>query len=193
MLQCKKISNTCSECMFYSPWISSVIWSSVSCPAPQHFPTSYGHVCPVQQYSTFPRFMVICVLSSCTTIFHVIWSSVSCPPLQQFSTLYGHLCPVQLYNNFPRYFIKVMILEGKNLNIKLCFDFIYKFCPKHFSIYDQKCKLFFMQSSRYSCAIKNTCTFSTEFRNILKYQIPRKSAQWQPSRSMLTDGYTCRS
>ena len=113
MLQCKKISNTCSECMFYSPWISSVIWSSVSCPALQQFSTLYGNLCPAHLYNTFPRYMVICVLYSSTIFFHVIWSSVSCPPLQHFSTLYGHLCPVQLYNNFPRYMVICVLSSSK--------------------------------------------------------------------------------
>jgi len=41
--------------------------------------------------------------------------------------------------------------------------------------------------------------FSKYFRKILKYQIPRKSFQWEPSRSMTekqtdgrTDGWTAR-
>jgi len=112
MLQCKKISNTCSECMFYSPWISSVIWSSVSCPALQHFPTSYGHVCPVQQYSTFPRFMVICVLPTSTTLFHVIWSLVSCPALQQFPR-YMVICVLSSSKTFPLYMVICVLSSSK--------------------------------------------------------------------------------
>jgi len=37
-----------------------------------------------------------------------------------------------------------------------------------------------------------TTTFPTDFRKILKYQILRKSVEWEPSCSMRTDGRTDR-
>jgi len=51
-----------------------------------------------------------------------------------------------------------------------------------------------MQGSRYSCPIlKKYDFFPADFREIFKYQISRKSVQWEPSCSMGTDGHTWRS
>ena len=38
--------------------------------------------------------------------------------------------------------------------------------------------------------LKETGIFSTDFRKILKYKIPCKFAQWEPSCSMRTEGRT---
>jgi hypothetical protein len=53
---------------------------------------------------------------------------------QLFRTvLYSYLWPVWLYHIFPHYFINGTIFGKNVLNIKLCFDFLYSFCLKHFS------------------------------------------------------------
>ena len=48
---------------------------------------------------------------------------------------YCQLCPFRLYYIFPHYLINSTTFGGggKLLNIKLCFDFLYNFCLKHFS------------------------------------------------------------
>jgi len=49
---------------------------------------------------------------------------------------YCHLWPAQLYHIFPRYLTKGAIFEKKMTKYKMCFDFLYKFCLKHFSLYE---------------------------------------------------------
>ena len=47
---------------------------------------------------------------------------------------YCHLWPAPLYNIFPHYLINGTIFEKKKCTEqKKCFDFLYKFCLKHFS------------------------------------------------------------
>jgi hypothetical protein len=50
--------------------------------------------------------------------------------------LHCHLWPVWLYHIFPYYLINGMIFffgGGGNTEHKMCFDFVYSFCLKHFS------------------------------------------------------------
>jgi len=56
---------------------------------------------------------------------------------------------------------------------------------KNWVRYDQKCILFFMWSTCYSCRIVRTC-----FRKILTYMIWWKSVQWEPSFTMQTGRWT---
>jgi hypothetical protein len=44
------------------------------------------------------------------------------------------MSPVLLYSIFPHFLIKGTVFEKKTLlNVNVCFDFLYKFCLKHFS------------------------------------------------------------
>jgi hypothetical protein len=40
--------------------------------------------------------------------------------------------PAPLYSIFPHYLINGTILEKKVIEHKMCFDFLYNFCLKHF-------------------------------------------------------------
>ena len=50
---------------------------------------------------------------------------------------YCHLWLARLYNIFPHYFISDTVFKKKKKKKlccnKMCFDFLYNFCPKHFS------------------------------------------------------------
>ena len=48
------------------------------------------------------------------------------------AVLYCNMRPVWLYHIFPRYLINGMILGEKFIEYKIYFDFLYKFCLKHF-------------------------------------------------------------
>jgi hypothetical protein len=62
---------------------------------------------------------------------------------------------------------------------------------KNWARYYQKCISAIMQSAWYSCQIVMELVLSREtFEKILKYQISLKSAQWDPSWRMRTDGQT---
>jgi len=77
----------------------------------------------------------------------------------------------------------------------VCFDFLHKFCLKHFSLKEEwseiwskmyigllvKCRLFLPY-------VNKTWIFLFGFRRILRYQISRKYVEWEPS-SMRTDGH----
>ena len=48
--------------------------------------------------------------------------------------LYCHLWPVRVYNIFPHYLTNDTIFGKKSYwALNVCFDFLYKFCLKHFS------------------------------------------------------------
>jgi hypothetical protein len=113
-----------------------------------------------------------------------------------------YLWPVQFYNIFPRYLINGTTSEKKNLlNIKCVFWFSLQLLSETFVILKRhereiikkmcigpyvKCPLCFS-------VFNEAWNFSTDFRNIFKYQISWKSLQWEPSCSMRTDGKTWRS
>jgi hypothetical protein len=63
--------------------------------------------------------------------YHIFWVYVGSLmyPACNAHAPYFHLWPVRLYSIFPHYLINGMILVFK----KMCFYFLYNFCPKHFS------------------------------------------------------------
>ena len=68
---------------------------------------------------------------------------------------YCHLCPVRLHNIFPHYLIKGMIFDKHLSNIKCSFDYLYQlvssisYSRKNLTAYDEKCRLIFMQITRF--------------------------------------------
>jgi hypothetical protein len=112
-----------------------------------------------------------------------ILSSVACPALQYFSTF---LINPTILNQKKSYWTQ-----------KVCFDFLYKFCLKHFSLLEEFNE---MRLKKYSSLhikyplflsdLSETWIFSTYLWNILKYQISWKSIHWEPMCIMRTDGRT---
>jgi hypothetical protein len=70
----------------------------------------------------------------------------------------------------------------------VCFDFLYNFCLKHFSLYEEFSEIlswtYISLHVKYSLFLpdfKETLIFSTDFPEVLKYQILWGSVQLQPS------------
>jgi hypothetical protein len=122
---------------------------------------------------------------------HVTFPSVPSPALWHFSTL----------SHKPHDFRKKKIL-----NIKCVFWFYLQILYKIFLILRRTAQDTIISVNTPSCKVpvhfsyvkvpvhlsyvNEIWIFSTDFRKILKYQISWKSAQWEPSSSMLTDGQT---
>jgi hypothetical protein len=53
------------------------------------------------------------------------------------SALYCHLWHVWVYHIFPHYLINGNIFEKKSTEHKMCYDFLYNVCPKHFSLWEE--------------------------------------------------------
>jgi hypothetical protein len=79
----------------------------------------------------------------------------------------------------------------------VCFDLLYNFYLKRFSFYEEFSET--VSQVRHLLHVKyplllsdfnENCIFSTEFRKMLKHQIPPKSVQWEPSCSTRADGQT---
>ena len=85
---------------------------------------------------------------------------------------YCHLWLIRLYCIFPNHLINIMIFEKKKEKVivkKMCFDFLYKVCLKHFSLKgDMSHKLPQMYISLPSCKvliIVVTCQWHINFLN----------------------------
>jgi len=67
-------------------------------------------------------------------IFLVFVCSLRYPAYNAYAP-YCHLWPVRLYNIFSHYHINGTIFEKKKvIEHEMCFDFLYSFCLKHFSL-----------------------------------------------------------
>jgi hypothetical protein len=82
---------------------------------------------------------------------------------------YCHLWPLRLYNIFPHYLINGMLFGEKTVLTQNVFLIISATCvwnifysKKDRARYDQKCKLVFMQSPRYTCNILMMLQFSRQ-------------------------------
>ena len=109
--------------------------------------------------------------------------SVACPALQYFST-FSH----------KRHDFRKRISYWTQ---KVCFEFLYNFCLKHFSFQEELSEIWpnmYIGLLHVKCRLlladfNETWIFSADFRKIFKYQISWKSVRWgEPSYSMRTDG-----
>jgi hypothetical protein len=119
---------------------------------------------------------------------------------QLFSThsacavIYSHLWPVRLHSIFPHYLINGTIFTKKKLlNIKRVYRFSLQLLTnKNSARYSHKCTQAWLHVKYplFSTDINGTWNFSRDVRKMLKYQISRKSALWEPRCSMRTDRQT---
>jgi hypothetical protein len=114
--------------------------------------------------------------------------------------LWSHLWSLSLHNIFRHYLINGTILGKKNLlNIKFVFWFSLQLLFKAFLILkriqsDIVIKVKSLQKfPLFLSDFNETGIFSTRFRKTIKYQIPSKSVQWEPSSYMRMDRRTWRS
>jgi hypothetical protein len=103
--------------------------------------------------------IVICGLSCCMLFFHIIWKT------KRFSK---------------------NIIEYKIIILNFCEKFVWNISHsgKSWVKYNYKCTTFFISFSDFH----EILIFTKRFRKIRKYQISRKSTQWNPSCSTQTDG-----
>jgi hypothetical protein len=110
---------------------------------------------------------------------------------------YCHLLSNPNYIIFPRYFVNCTIFEKHFWTQNMCLGCLYNFCLTHFAFSEEISeiwwKMFIGLHVTYPLFLSDfneTLIFSTDFRKILKYQMLWKSAQWEPSCFIWTDGRT---
>ena len=79
----------------------------------------------------------------------------------------------------------------------MCFYFLYNICLKHFFFQEEFSEISSKMSKhlhvKYPLLLSDfnyICTFSTEFRKSIKYQVSSISVHWEPTSSMRTNGQT---
>ena len=107
---------------------------------------------------------------------------------------YCHLWPHSTI--FPHYLINVTIFVrgGGVFEHKMCSDFLYNFCLKHFSFKEEMSETWWKMCGRlrlkcplFLSDVNGTSTFSTAVQKMFKYQILRKSIKWVPICSVPAD------
>ena len=119
--------------------------------------------------------------------FYVFWVCICNLRFPEFNAHapYCHLCPVRLYNIFPHYLINGTIFEGENLldtkfvfwlSLQLLFETV--FIPRKLS--EIWSKMYIGLHVKYRLLLSDSnksWIFSTNGRNIVRYQISWKSVQ----------------
>jgi len=89
-----------------------------------------------------------------------------------------HLWPAPFYNIFPHYLINGTIFENSYWTQNVCFDFLYNFCLKYFSFWQETSEILQTVSTGlhakyrlFLCDFNETWIISTDFPKNLKCQI----------------------
>jgi hypothetical protein len=123
-------------------------------------------------------------------IFRVFVCSLSYPAWNAHVP-YCHLWPVRIYNIFPHFLTKNF------LNTKRIWFFLQRMSKKFHILRRTERDVtmytgFHVKYLLFLSDFNETWTFSTDFRDMLNYQIPWKSFQWKPSCSTRADWRTDR-